>query len=128
MPWRRLCNGFFNPTTALFAGTAFSCSDGKLSKGARRKTGREVAIVTRVLAVAALPRPSTTRALIALAIRSHGPQNGDLRSPGLGVDVLLLRLLILLTPSCHAALHEVTVIDSGGSATTGYATARQVET
>ena len=54
MPWRRLSNGFFNPTTALFAATAFSCSDGKLSSGARRKTGRAVAAATRVLAVAAV--------------------------------------------------------------------------
>jgi hypothetical protein len=40
MPWRWLSNGFFNPTGALFAVTAFSCSDGKFPLGGRRKTGR----------------------------------------------------------------------------------------
>jgi hypothetical protein len=34
---RRLSNGFFNPTGALFAVTAFSWSDGKSRLGARRK-------------------------------------------------------------------------------------------
>ena len=36
-PLRQLSNGFFNPTGALFAVTAFSCSDGKSPLGARRK-------------------------------------------------------------------------------------------
>jgi hypothetical protein len=39
MPWRRLSNGSFNPTGALFAVTAFSCSDGKFPLRARRKIG-----------------------------------------------------------------------------------------
>ena len=40
MPWRRHSSGSFNPTGALFAVIAFSCSDGKRPSEARRKTGR----------------------------------------------------------------------------------------
>ncbi len=42
-PSRRLSNGCFNPTAALSAATTFSCSDGKLSLGARRKRYQECA-------------------------------------------------------------------------------------
>ena len=56
MPWRRLSNGFFNPTGALFAVTAFSCSDGKFPLGARRKTGRAADAVPSVSIRRDLPR------------------------------------------------------------------------
>ena len=39
-PLRQLSSGFFNPTGALSAVTAFSCSDGKSPLGARRKAHR----------------------------------------------------------------------------------------
>jgi len=39
-PLRQLSSGFFNPTGALSAVTAFSCSDGKSPLGARRKAQR----------------------------------------------------------------------------------------
>jgi hypothetical protein len=38
MRWRRLSNGFFNPTGALFAVTVFSCSDGKFPSGGHSKS------------------------------------------------------------------------------------------
>jgi hypothetical protein len=45
------------PHTALFAAAAFSCSDGMLSSGALRKTGRAVDAPTRVPSVATLTKP-----------------------------------------------------------------------
>lgn len=56
MQWRRFSNGSFYPATALFAVAAFSCSGGKPSSGARRKTGRALDAATLVLAGATLPK------------------------------------------------------------------------